>query len=508
MNETSSASPPLSLAGAMAQGQHKRFVALPLAGQAAFARVTPLLRGALLLGVGGGFLLATILTISAALRVNTGVWWEALAQAHGYLQLYGWAGLFVLGVALHFLPRLRGTPLVMPHLLPWIAGSLIASCLLRGFCQPLIAVSDAGVWRMGLIASGVLECVAIGLGLTSGVLTFTHGPSLAQRPALVKVLPFIAIAFGSLGLAAVLNGANLLAVSHVSFGLVTEPGDTLNVTLGIFGFLIPIALAMSVVALPMYAGLQAISARFVSSVAGIYLVGLFVYLMGIFSGATPTLFSTLCTGLGWLGIGGAMLTCVSVFLRMIRTRGSMPVHLMRLSPTPERMHYAYHAQIAAHRAVYGPFVPIIVSAYLWATLAAVLLLINGVALLTTGIDVVAIDAVRHSLTIGFITLLLCGIAPRMLTAFAGKNIASPKLVTATLWLGNSAAALRVGAVLLPLSTSGATLLQQVAFGLSGPLGLAVALCLAINLWPVLAVSTTKTQAGIPPGLTHETQRSN
>jgi uncharacterized protein involved in response to NO len=317
------------------------------------------------------------------------------------------------------------------------------------------------------------------------VLTFTHGPSLAQRPALTKVLPFIAIAFVSLGLAAVVNGVNLLWVSHASFGLVTEPGDTLNVTLGLLGFLVPIALAMSVVALPMYAGLLTISPRFVAWVAGVYLVGLLFSLMGTLSGAVPTLFSTICIGLGWLGIGGAVLACVSVLLPMIRSRGSMPIHLTQLSPTPERMTYAYQAQIAAHRAVYGPFVPLIVSAYLWAALAAVLLLINSFTLLTTGTSVVPIDAIRHSLTIGFITLLVCGIAPRMLTAFAGKNIASPKLVIATLWLGNSAAVLRVGAVLLPLTLPGAAILQQVAFGLSGPFGLAVVLCLTINLWPVL-----------------------
>ncbi|HZR40874.1 MAG TPA: hypothetical protein VFB12_12190, partial [Ktedonobacteraceae bacterium] len=94
--------------------------------QEPFARVTPLLKASLLLGAGGGFVLATILVLTSALSLPLGPWWEALAQAHGQLQLYGWAGLFVLGVAFHFLPRLRGAPLAVPQLVPWVLSSLVA----------------------------------------------------------------------------------------------------------------------------------------------------------------------------------------------------------------------------------------------------------------------------------------------------------------------------------------------------------------------------------------------
>jgi len=69
--------------------------------QAPFSAVAPVLGAALLLGAGGGFALATVLTLSRALHASLGPWWIALAQAHGHLQLYGWAGFFVLGVAQH-----------------------------------------------------------------------------------------------------------------------------------------------------------------------------------------------------------------------------------------------------------------------------------------------------------------------------------------------------------------------------------------------------------------------
>src|SRR5579875_1589122 len=79
--------------------------------QEPFKLVSPVLRASLLIGSGGGFLLAAVLTVTQALHLAIATWWSALVQAHGHLQLYGWAALFVIGVSFHFLPRLRGTAL-------------------------------------------------------------------------------------------------------------------------------------------------------------------------------------------------------------------------------------------------------------------------------------------------------------------------------------------------------------------------------------------------------------
>ncbi|MEO7002205.1 MAG: hypothetical protein ABI068_10275, partial [Ktedonobacterales bacterium] len=173
--------------------------------QAPFAAVAPLLGAGLLLGASGGFVLAAALTLSVALNLPIGLWWEALVQAHGHLQLYGWAGLFVLGVAFHFLPRLRGAPLRFPRLIPWIVGAQVASLLLRAFSGPLTTITGALVWRIGLVLSGVLECFAIGSVLAMLVATARQQPTLRSRPALWSVLPFLTCALTSLGFASVVN---------------------------------------------------------------------------------------------------------------------------------------------------------------------------------------------------------------------------------------------------------------------------------------------------------------
>jgi uncharacterized protein involved in response to NO len=454
--------------------------------QQPFSRVAPLLKAALLMGAGGGFLLAAILTAAYALSVPLGAWWEALAQAHGHLQLYGWAGLFVLGVALHFLPRLRGAPLVGARLLPWLLGILVTSLVLRAIAQPLLSIYASNAWHIGLVGSGIVEVAAYAGILSLMALTALSGPRPTTRPAYWSVLPFFAGAFCSLGIASIINLVNVVQAVQES-GVVPPAGDTLNVTLGLFGFLIPVALAMSARSLPMYAGLDGFPRRVLWPLAGVYFAGVLLLCVGVDGGLLPSPWASLLNGIGMILIGGVLLLFVGIFLSLMRRRGQLPERVARLAPSPETLAQTYQQQVKREQTNYGPFVGLVASAYLWAMSGALLLLVDGWSVLATGSEPVAFDAVRHAFAIGFIALLICGIAPRMLPSFSGGKIASPKLVSATLWLGNAAAVLRVGSILFAPLLSGTRgfAIDTFLFSLSGPFGLALAICLAINLWPVL-----------------------
>ncbi len=454
--------------------------------QEPFSRVSPMLKTALLMGAGGGFVLATVLTLAHAFSVPPGAWWEATAQAHGHLQLYGWAGLFVLGVALYFLPRLRGTPLVGARLVPWLLGILIVSLVLRAVTQPFVATNMGSMWRIGLVGSGILEVAAIVMILSLLILTALHGPRPTTRPAYWSVFPFFAGAFCSLGIASIINLVNVVQAAQGS-GLALYAGDTLNVTLGLFGFLMPMALAMSARSLPMYAGLDGFPRRVLWPLAGLYFTGVILLCVGVEGGPGPSPWTGFVDGLGMMLFGGVVLLFVGIFLSLIRRRGHVPERVAKLAPSPETLAQTYKQQVKKEQTHYGPFVGLVASAYLWAMLGALLLLVDGGSLLVTGSELVAFDAVRHSFAIGFIALLICGIAPRMLPGFSGGKIVSPKLVSATLWLGNAAAVLRVSSLLFGPFFAGTQglAINTILLSLSGPVGLALAICLAINLWPTL-----------------------
>ncbi|GLV58346.1 hypothetical protein KDH_51790 [Dictyobacter sp. S3.2.2.5] len=445
--------------------------------QVSFAQIALVFRAALLLGAGGGFMLACVLTVTSMVGVQLGPWWPALAQAHGNLQVFGWAGLFVVGVSLYFLPRLRGAPLVAIWPVRWIVGALAVALCVRALAQPWLTVADQPIVRLSLVGSAILECLALcGVVLLLGLM-FRRGPALEKRPAFGHTLPLIACSFVCLGLCGVINLVNLWQMTG---GMVPATGDRLFVTLGLFGFLLPMTLGMSARSLPMYAGLDAFPPRRLVSLSFAYISGLLVFCAGILMNWQEA------EGAGMVIIGGILILFVFLFLRTMRARGKLPHKVARLAPEPAKLAQAYRTRVSQERNTYGPFVALVASAYLWVLVSGIFLLINGVSDLLSFAAPLAEDALRHSLTIGFVSLLLCGLAPRMLPGFSGGTIRSARLVSVTLWLGNLAALLRVGSLLFsPWLTIGQLNLSPLAFGFSGILGLALALCLAINLWPAL-----------------------
>ena len=355
--------------------------AVTIPQQETFSRVVLILSSALLMGAGVGFVLATILTLALAWHIFLGPWWIAIAQAHGHVQIYGWAGLFVLGVALHFLPRLRGTPLSMPRLVPWILATMVAGLLLRTLSQPLFLVTGSHIWAILLIASGVLECAALVTVVSQLGMTARRGPVLATRPAFLGVLPFLVGAFCALGIASCVNLVSVVQAS-MSIGLVPTLTDNLNVTLGLFGFLIPMALAMSAQSLPMYAGLEAFPRRILWPLAGVYFSGLVLTSVGMLASSQQSPWPGVLNGLGMLFMGIVLLIFISVFMRMMRTRGRLPERVVRLAPSPEVATQNYQKHIRVERNTYGPFVALVASAYFWALLSSVLLILDGLSLLS------------------------------------------------------------------------------------------------------------------------------
>ena len=167
--------------------------------------------------------------------------------------------------------------------------------------------------------------------------TLRRGPPLRSRPALTGILPFVACAWLALALAALVNLVNLVGMAAppafgLPSGMVPPVGDALNVALGLFGFLVPMALAMSARSLPMYAGLDAFPRRVLWPLAWAYIAGLALLLAGTLIPAW-----TFSAGAGMILVGGALVAFVVIFLRLMGARGKLPQRVARLSPTPSTL---------------------------------------------------------------------------------------------------------------------------------------------------------------------------
>jgi hypothetical protein len=82
-------------------------------------------------------------------------------NAHGHAQIFGWVGLFVMGFAYQTFPRFKHTNLSHPRLALATLGVMLAGVVGRSVCEPL-----AGVWpwlAAPAVAAAALEVVAITL---------------------------------------------------------------------------------------------------------------------------------------------------------------------------------------------------------------------------------------------------------------------------------------------------------------------------------------------------------
>ncbi|MFW6174835.1 MAG: hypothetical protein ACOC5K_03575, partial [Chloroflexota bacterium] len=117
-----------------------------------------------------GFTTGAGMLLLPAIGVDRGAWWLTHAQSHGAAQLFGWAGLFTMGVAFHVVPRFRNGDLPFPWPQRISLWAVTAGIVLRFAGQSLY---DFAVGPPLLAASG--------LAVAGGVAAFAYAMTHALR---------------------------------------------------------------------------------------------------------------------------------------------------------------------------------------------------------------------------------------------------------------------------------------------------------------------------------------
>jgi uncharacterized protein involved in response to NO len=371
-------------------------------------------------GLGGG------LGAAEAAHLPIGLWWLAAAQGHGHIQVFGWVGLMVIGVAIHVLPRLRGAPLGHPAAVPVMFLLLVVGLIGRAVGQPLFTAADPGPGRavIGgiLLGSGALEAAGATVLIWVLASTLRGGPALNERPALPPVLPFFVTAFCALWLALAVNLVGVEEAVRTGQGLVPQSLDDSTIWLGFYGFLVPIGVSMSARTFPIFLRTELPRLCLLRVGLAILLCGLIVRGYGSL-GKVQT-----AEALGSLAIAAALgLSVIGLGIfgrRRPLPRGNGPYLL-----DPVGLH--------------------MVSAYAWLTIACALLTLRALHTLGVVAGSFGPDAERHALGAGFGTLLILGVGAFLLPGMMRRRLRSRRLLWATLALANSAALLRVAPSAFP-----------------------------------------------------------
>lgn len=350
-------------------------------------------------GLTVGFGLGLWLLLSRVWGVTLlGANWLALVQVHGLLQLFGFAGLFAMGIALHALPRFRGAA-SPPAALVWIAYlGIIGGLALRGVAQP---TTDLPARSGVLVVGGVLLCM--------GTLSFAYA---ALRTLATGRNPHRAdeLLIGA-GICAIPAAAVLVAFETAgsASAVVAQSVDDRAIWIMLLGALATLIFGVWARVAPGFVAAVPANPRPLLLGGGLWLLGVLAQAFAVAAGP-------------WLLLAGAAL--------LARSIGVFGAGIARQS---------LHGDARLTRLG-------VRSAFVWLFVGLAILAAGRLGLASSYFQV---SAARHALALGFVTLMIYAVASRVLPSFTGRRLWSRRLQALTLVVGNVGVALRVGAQLVP-----------------------------------------------------------
>jgi len=363
-----------------------------------------------------GFPLGLLLAHAVAQGTSLGGRSPQLVQVHGHIQLVGWFGLLVMGMGYRLASRFTAVKHRYQAVVPLTLICVVAGLFLRGFGQ---AFADEGaVFAILFGSSGALEYLGVSLFVAVILRALLLG-----RPDEFGYKPFFAAGVFWLALGMLLNASLVLVAARDEQAILPSSRSAVVAFVLLYGFASMFVLAVSVRTFPIFFGREKAN-RTALTIAWLALnAGIAIY-------AASALWETydrsgglrLAQNVGFIFVGGGlalMVATVGIF------RG-----------TPHRLREAARRNMRFVR-----------SAYAWLALAAVLhVYFGGRAVMDdTVVPSLETDAVRHFISIGFLTTVTVGMAFLVMPALAMRRLSgrsASAVATVLLTLLHGAAASR------------------------------------------------------------------
>lgn len=361
-------------------------------------------------------------------------------QAHGHAQIYGWVGLFILGVAYFSVPKMMNARLQRLWSGWVVFGLLLAGILLRAIAQPLAARPVFG-WLV--LASAVLELAAVLLFAVDLGEMFARGQRVKQN-----FEHFIHASLGALVGLAAWNLALVVPLWREHSSVIPDPANGRFLYLAIFGFVVNMILGYSLRLLPIFLGLR------------------------------PTR--------QWLVLPAFVLFNAGVLARVFNAplaSGVLSFAGLALAVWALRIFEPSASEVKT-RGVDASFPWFVRLAYAWLVIAATMVLGGDLYSYLVGAPPphIYVGAWRHAVTVGFITTLMVGLGYRLLPLFGGVDLWRPGWMRLSFWLLAVGNTLRV---VFELATATGERWTYLAMGSSGLLELTALTLFGISLWKTL-----------------------
>lgn len=330
-----------------------------------------------------GFLLGAINLVIIAHGRSSDAVSGVSKQVHGHAQIFGWVGLFIMGVALHAVPRMKLQTVRPVRLAKMLPVLMLGGVILRAVGQPL-AKTVTGATLLTLSGVSLLAGISAFLWILGRVVVVSE----ARREFHEKFL------WASFLWLAVLAVWNLIIVSQMAArGWVGVPAatDWRFLHVAIFGFASNMIFGFALRVLPHFLGLR--DPR----------VGPATIAFALWNLAIP------------LRYHNETLDRVATVLELV----AAVLFVWALGIFAQRR---VQVNIAGVDPAFGWFITL---GFVWLLLATVQPFHADLGRITA--------AARHGMTIGFITSLMLGVGHRVLPIFNGVNLHSHRLLRGSFW---------------------------------------------------------------------------
>lgn len=337
----------------------------------------------------------TLATLTLPWNFLGGLSTDAARLAHGYTQVFGFAALFIMGVAYHVIPRFKGAPLAAP------------------------GVASASFW---LQTGGVLA-VAVGLLV---------GPPVVGPAQLM----------GAIALLAAASGFGWVIHCSLTAGPPTPEGFERYLRAGCAWLVV--AAALTVIAAAGTDPLQpAVWEAALWGFAGSWILGMSLRIVPVFLGLPPLSDRTSRALFGGYQLAVSAWVAVAVIDTWILVPGARIPAGIALSLMVGG--FVWRLGILGSRenqTLVGDrgYEKFLVTAYGWLLVALVFTPIWSAVSALTGdpMPALVLDFGRHAFTLGFLTQIIVGVAARLIPVFAGTPLWSTGWRDATFYLLNAA----------------------------------------------------------------------
>ena len=345
-----------------------------------------------------------------ALGIDRSLWWLKHAQFHGQAQIFGFAGLFTMGVAFHVVPRFRRAAPPFPTPQQATLALIVTAVFLRSFGQ---AMSHRPVGPYMLYASGA--ALLLGTLIFAGVIALTLKRGDSPR---TQVELWIAAAAAWAVAAAAIHLRAMIDMGTDGAPLVNGAWELAIIYAGIFGFIINIVFAVSTRAVAGFMNLRPGFLRLRWAALALVNTGAALYVTG----------RLLSWEQNMIGLATILLATGLI---------AFAISLRIFEPPTKRRPY-----IAPAYARYEWFVK---AAYGWLVVGAVLLFLQGIEGMLGDqiLPSLSTAPVIHVFALGFVAMMIFGLSARMLPLFEPTALPHHRAMDAAFVLLNVSVGLRL-----------------------------------------------------------------